>query len=365
MTHRIGIIFRSTVWRTGLLGVVLGLVMAGTASAVPNDTWITTKIKLALLTTGDVSGSAIHVDTINQKVTLHGKVGSDAEKAKVENIAKAIDGVKSVRNLLAVVTPKHEEAVRLSDDKIKKRVETALRSQPSLKDGDITVKSVNNGMVLLSGTTKTLADHLSAIEITGGVPGVRRVASEIQSPDIVADTGNWTDDKMAQLSDTAQSVGNASRDLYITSMTRMRLLADSRTPALDINVDTRDGVVTLFGMVPGQEAKAAAEADARLVSGVKDVKNELQVVASALQPAVQARDDDIQRDMEKAFEDHAEFKDITIQVENCVARLTGTVPTGLQRLNAGVAARSIVGVCSVENDLRIADQAGESASATH
>ena len=40
---------------------------------------------------------------------------------------------------------------------------------------------------------------------------------------------------------------------------------------------------------------------------------------------------------------------------DCVARLTGTVPTGMQRLEAAVVARSTLGVCSVQDDLRVAD----------
>ena len=64
---------------------------------------------------------------------------------------------------------------------------------------------------------------------------------------------------------------------------RCACCTDSRTPALDINVETHAGVVTLFGIVPSQDAKSAAEADARKVSGVKRVVNELQVVVSAKQ----------------------------------------------------------------------------------
>lgn len=341
--------------RTGMLAALLGCVLVAPALAVQPDAWITAKSKLALMTTEGVSSTDVNVDTVNRQVTLHGKVRSADEKAKAETVVKTIDGVKGVRNLLEVVAPRHEEAVQRSDDDIKKQVNTALQAQSSLKDSTITVQSVNNGVVLLAGTAATLSDHLNAVEVASAVAGVRRVSSEIQSSDTLGDAEIWRDDKKAQLSDAADDIGNTARDLYVTSMTKMRLLADSRTPALDINVDTRDGVVTLFGIVADKEARRAAEADAREVSGVKQVRNELQVVPSAKQPAVKAQDDDIERDMRKAFEDHAGFKDIDIEVENCAARLTGTVPTGMQRLEAAVVARSTVGVCSVRDELRIVD----------
>jgi hypothetical protein len=93
------------------------------------------------------------------------------------------------------------------------------------------------------------------------------IASEIQSPETMADTEIWRDPKPQSPSE-GHGVGDTASDIWITSATKMRLLADSETPALDINVDTLSGVVTLFGVVPSQEAKAAAEADARKVSGV-------------------------------------------------------------------------------------------------
>jgi hyperosmotically inducible protein len=337
-----------------MLAALLSCVLVAPALAAQPDAWITTKSKLALLTTEGVSSTAVSVDTVNQQVTLHGKVRSAEEKAKAEAVVKAITGVQGVRNLLEVVAPRQKKAVQRSDDDIKKHVDAALRAQPALKDSSITVQSVNNGAVLLAGTAKTLTAHLSAVEVACGVPGVRHVSSEIQSPEALADKEIWRE-HTAQKSNAGYGAVDASRDIWITSMTKMRLLADSRTPALDINVDTRDGVVTLFGIVPGNDAKRAAEADARKVSGVKQVRNELQVVATAKQPAVKVQDDAIEREVKQVLQNHEDLKGVTVEVKNCVARLTGTVPGGTQRLEAAVVARATVGVCAVQDDLRIVD----------
>lgn len=336
--------------RTILAVTVCCALGAGTALAAPSDTWITAKSKLALLTADGVRGTAVRVDTVNQQVTLQGKVRSAEESAKAESVAKAIEGVTSVRNLLEVVPQQDEKAVQASDDDIETQVNKALQAQTALKDTN--VKSVNNGHVVLRGSTKTMTDHLSAIEVATDVTGVRQVTSTNESPDSLADEEIWRE-RTEKASDSEYGMVDASRDVWITSMSKMRLMADSDTPALDINVDTRNGVVTLFGMVPDEKAKKAAEANVRKVSGIKDVKNELQVVAKAKQPAVKALDDDLQREVEKRFQERATLKDIDIVVENCVARLTGTVPSGTQRLEAAVVARSTPGVCSVKDDLRI------------
>ena len=346
-----------TYWvKNSVLAVVVSVALAAPARAATPDAWITTKTKLSLLTTEGVSGTAIHVDTILGKVTLHGKVRTAEEKAKAESIAKKIDGVLEVRNLLQVVTPQREKAVQLSDDALKLRVEKALQGDSSLKESSISVKSVNKGVVLLAGTAKTLSAHLRAVETVAWVPGVGRVASEIKSPDALADAEIWRE-PTAKRSSKESGIWEAASDTWITSATKMRLLTDSRTPALDINVETRAGVVTLFGTVHSQEAKAAAAEDARKVSGVKRVVNDLQVMTRAKEAAVKVRDEDIESDVKKAFE-KADFKDISVEVKNGVVRLTGTVPSGTRRLDAAVLARSIQGVRAVKDDLRLATAKG-------
>ena len=145
---------------------------------------------------------------------------------------------------------------------------------------------------------------------------------------------------------------DTANDIWITSAVRMRLLADREVPGLEIDLDSWDGVVTLFGIVSSEEAKAAAEADALRVSGVKRVVNELQVVPRAKQEAVSARDDELQREVREALDEH-EFRNVGLEVRNGVVRLTGTVPSGARSLEAAVVAHSIPGVRAVEDDLRL------------
>jgi hyperosmotically inducible periplasmic protein len=250
-----------------------------------------------------------------------------------------------------VVAPPRAQAVQASDDALKSRVEQALRADLALRDSQIAVPSVHQGVVRLAGTAKTLSAHRRAVEVVAHVPGVRRVASEVHSPDTLADAEIWREPTPHPPGE-AYGVWEAASDMWITSETKMRLLADSHTPALDINVDTREGIVTLFGIVHSQKVKAAA-ADARQVSGVKRVVNDLQVVASAKQSAVKARDEELAHAVQQAFEPAA-FKDITVEVKNGVVRLTGTVVSGARRLEAAMAARAIPGVRAVKDELRLA-----------
>ena len=59
-------------------------VAAGPAHAGVSDAWISTKVKMQLLNSPMVSGLPIDVDTDERRVTLHGKVPSNAEKTEAE-----------------------------------------------------------------------------------------------------------------------------------------------------------------------------------------------------------------------------------------------------------------------------------------
>jgi len=67
-----------------------------------NDSWLWFKTRASLLTTNDLRESTINVDVVNDVVTLRGTVETAAQKTKAEQVAKDIDGVKSVKNELKV-----------------------------------------------------------------------------------------------------------------------------------------------------------------------------------------------------------------------------------------------------------------------
>jgi hyperosmotically inducible protein len=237
-----------------VFGAALAFTLAGAANAVqPPDAWVTTKVKMSLLTSEGVSARNVHVDTIEGRVTLHGSVPTEAEKARAQEVASKIDGAREVRNLLQIVPPRQEAKLERSDSQLKKDVRAALKADPALADSSIQVKSVNAGVVLLSGKARTLSDSYRAIAATAAIPGVRRVASEIESPDTLADAELWRDGTF----DAATYEKSAAGDMWITTAAKMRLIASGETPGFDINVDTRNGIVTLFGVVASSNAKQA------------------------------------------------------------------------------------------------------------
>jgi hyperosmotically inducible periplasmic protein len=67
-----------------------------------NDGWLWTKTRFDLATADDLRDSTINVDVSNAVVTLSGSVATAEQKSKAEAVAKAVEGVQSVKNMLTV-----------------------------------------------------------------------------------------------------------------------------------------------------------------------------------------------------------------------------------------------------------------------
>jgi osmotically-inducible protein OsmY len=70
-----------------------------------NDGWLWVKTRFELAAADDLRDSTINVDVDKDVVTLSGTVATAAQKTKADTIAKAVEGVKSVRNTLKVTAP--------------------------------------------------------------------------------------------------------------------------------------------------------------------------------------------------------------------------------------------------------------------
>jgi hypothetical protein len=65
-----------------------------------DDGWLWTKTRFDLAAADDLRDSTINVDVENAVVTLSGTVASHEQMAKAESVAKSVEGVKGVKNLL-------------------------------------------------------------------------------------------------------------------------------------------------------------------------------------------------------------------------------------------------------------------------
>jgi hyperosmotically inducible periplasmic protein len=73
-----------------------------TVGAYIDDATITTQIKSRMIENKAVDAASIKVETLNGTVMLSGFAKNATEKATAETIARDVNGVKSVRNEIAV-----------------------------------------------------------------------------------------------------------------------------------------------------------------------------------------------------------------------------------------------------------------------
>ena len=111
-----------------------------------------------------------------------------------------------------------------------------------------------------------------------GTTSERPVATTGTTPSIdtakARETGAAIGEKVA---DGATRAEHALEDGAVTAKIKSKMTLDDSVKALDINVDTNAGVVTLRGTVNSQAEKTRALQLARETSGVKSVQDKLVV----------------------------------------------------------------------------------------
>ena len=145
------------------------------------------------------------------------------------------------------------------------------------------------------------------------------------------------------------------KDSWITSKAKMKLVADKRTKARQIKVETQSGVVTLRGKVASPDERAAAEEVTKGVDGVKSVRNTLEIVPQVNRKAADAKDDEIARSIRDRLAADEQLKSTTIRVraDNGMVTLMGSVPTIKVKDRAAELARKTPGVRAVRNELQL------------
>jgi hyperosmotically inducible periplasmic protein len=73
-----------------------------TVGGYVDDAGITTLVKSRMLEDKQVAGTSISVETLNGTVMLSGFAKSATERATAERIARDVNGVKAVRNEIAI-----------------------------------------------------------------------------------------------------------------------------------------------------------------------------------------------------------------------------------------------------------------------
>ena len=128
-----------------------------------------------------------------------------------------------------------------------------------------------------------LAAGLAACDKKPGEPTAgQKLDTAVEKTEAAANEAKQKMESAAQ--DASQAAQNAASnaaavldDTAVTTQVKAAFAADPNLSAVLLNVDTKDGVVTLNGPAPSAAAKSRAETIAKGVKGVKSVSNNLAV----------------------------------------------------------------------------------------
>lgn len=144
-------------------------------------------------------------------------------------------------------------------------VKAKLAADDVVKASQIEVKE-NHGVVTLTGNVDSGEAKDRALQLARNTKGVTSVVDMIAAR---------TDSGTGNAPDPARTVGEAFDDAGITVRVKSLLLDDPQVKGLQIDVDTRDGVVFLTGSVGSDVQRQQAIQLAKNAKGVQDVRANL------------------------------------------------------------------------------------------
>ncbi|MBB3222263.1 BON domain-containing protein [Pseudoduganella umbonata] len=164
---------------SGCVGLVVGGAVAGTMAASDRRTFgaqtedktIGVKASTRLRNILDDTGH-VNVNAFNRKVLITGEVPDQAKKDAVEREVKAIEGVQSVTNELAIAGPASYTS-RSNDALLTTKVKASLVDAKDISANSFKVITERGEVYLMGRVTQFEANR--ATEIARGVSGVTKV----------------------------------------------------------------------------------------------------------------------------------------------------------------------------------------------
>jgi len=224
---------------------------------------------------------------------------------------------------------------------IDNRIETSFKKsyvyKTFLKDDSVKTES-KEGVVTLTGTVSEESHKALAQETVAGLPGVIRV-----------------DNKLATTAEAAAE----NADIWIGRKVKLTLLFHRNVYANKTEVDVKDGIVTLKGETTSIAQKELTAEYANDIDGVKEVKNEMTVVATPKQEertAAEKMDDaSITAQVKTALSNHRSTSSIKSKIEtrDGEVTLTGIAKNTAEKALVSKLVTDIQGVTSVNNQMTV------------
>ncbi len=213
----------------------------------------------------------LQVSVLAGKATVRGTVEESTSKDLATQIAMGVKGIKEVDNQILVkadyVPPKQDGVRGFGQTMDDASITTAVKSKllwSKYTEGLSTNVETTDGKVTLRGTATSSAARSAAGRLASTTKGVNAVDNGIL---IKADQPNTA---LANGKSTVQAAGQGISDGWITTKVKSTLLYSRNVGSSDIAVTTRNGVVTLSGLLGSRAERSLAIELASNVRGVSE-----------------------------------------------------------------------------------------------
>ena len=242
------------------------------------DPWVTTQVQARFFAEPAIRSNQVDVSTEEGVVSLKGTVPSEEARVAATTIAQQVEGVTRVDNRLVVaagppaVPPATSQAER-APDTLSEQIDaawttTTIQAQyfadSGVKGRNIDVTTDANGTVTLRGQVDSESARHDAMRIAKQTAGVRQVVDQLRVEPAAQPAG-----------DTASGVVAGLDDGWITAKIQSKYFVDPDVKGRDIDVVTKQGIVTLTGTVEKPSERRQAVDIARNTDGVREVKDQL------------------------------------------------------------------------------------------
>jgi hyperosmotically inducible protein len=147
-----------------------------------SDTWVSMKVKTALVFHRNVNAHNTDVSVKDGIVTLKGEASSPAQRDLTTELTKDVTGVKDVKNEMTVAAnpdkPRETMGEKIDDASITAQVKATLLSHRST--GVLRTKvETNDGVVTLGGQARNAAEKDLVTKLVEDVHGVKSVVNNM------------------------------------------------------------------------------------------------------------------------------------------------------------------------------------------
>ena len=215
----------------------------------------------------------VRIESADGTVTLEGEVADVAAKQLALQLARAVQGVRSVVDRLRVAPGE-----RRGDGAVRDSAARLLLQQPELRGCSLNVRT-NEKIEVLHRVAENPAGEIE-LSVTDGVVVLEGHVISQSHRRFAGAVAWWTPGRRDVINALEVRPACEDRDDEVAEVMRLVLEADPELDADQIRTNCNGKIVFLDGTVPNDQQKRRAEQDAWSLAAIRGVVNRLEIAVT-------------------------------------------------------------------------------------